>query len=238
LAGLATVASAGSAIYFLVSRLNAVGSAGWGQFGGFEFAYADWQNSPQAPEIYFGVSFTLVLIFLCASILLSGLPRRAKAVSVAVVILFVLNSFYIWTSNVLYPESGGLQIYVVDSVLVSVSVVTGSWAQFGIKFIDFGLPALALCVGGCGASLGRTGVDRAIGFFSWTSVAVFPLALECHYVGYGHMAVVSYFGLSGTPLQLVTNDLLLYLSGTIMILCLLFLLLRILRPAPGGPPHD
>ena len=232
----AVIASLGAFVASVLSflgRMSTSGSAGWGQYGGFEFVYVGWQNSPQAPEVYFGISFTLLLILLCCTVLLSRLPRPAKAVAVAAVLLFVLNAFYIWTSDILYPQANGLQVYVVDSVLVFVSVVTGSWADFGMKFIDFGLPALAVGVGLCGMTLGKSRLNRAVGFFSWSSLAVFPLALECHYAGYGYMAVTSYLGLSKSPLHLVTNDVLLYLSGAILVVSLLSVLVRAIRPLSG-----
>lgn len=225
-AGFATLASLASSVFFLVSRFNAVGSSGWGQFGGFVSTYVDWQYSPQATEIYFGISFTLFLAFLCIFISLSKLPSRVKAVSVAGTILLVLNAFYIWTSDILYPQSNGLQNYIAGSVMVFVSVVTGNWSEYGLRFVDFGLPILALCVGVCGMALGKKKVDRVIGFFSWASIAVLPLGLECHFTGLGSEATISYFGVSTSPLHLITNDLILYLSGFVLLSCVCVVFLK------------
>lgn len=220
LAGITALVSLASAVFFLVSRLDAAGSSGWGQYGGFVYTYADWQYSPQASEIYFGISLTLFMILLCIFFLLSKLPTKVRVLSIAGVILFILNAFYIWTSDILYPQSAGPQYYVTDSIFAFVSVVSGNWPQYGPKFIDFGLPILAICVGVCGITLGRSRVDRVMGFFLGTSIAVFPLGVECHLHGLGPEAVTSYFVLSTTPFRLVTNDLILYLSGFIILFCL------------------
>jgi hypothetical protein len=217
--GLATLASLTAAIYSLAYLFDR-GFPGWGQPGSFATVYVEWQYSPEAPEVFFGISLTLFLIFLCILISLSRLPTRVKALSVAGVILLVLNAFYIWTTGILYPQTNGLQNYITNPIFIFVQVVAGSWTEYGWRFLDFGLPALALGVGACGAALRRKRVDRVIGFFLWTSIAVFPLGLECHLKGLGSDTVISYFMLSKSPLNLITNDLILYLSGFILVLCL------------------
>jgi hypothetical protein len=200
----------------LLAYLLDTGFSGWGNFTP---VYTGWQFSPQASEIYFGISSTLFLAFLCLFIVLSRLPLRAKSFSIAAIVLVILNSFYIWTSGILYPQTNGLQNYVTGSLIVFIQVVTGGWAGNGLRFVDFGLPTLALFVGVCGAALGTTRFDRLLGFLSWTSIAVLPLGLECHFVGLGSDTVISYFGTSTSPLQYVTNDLVLYSSGLVIVLC-------------------
>ena len=224
-AGIATLASLASAEFFLVDLLGS-GFSGWGLLGGFVAVYADWEYSPQAPEVWFGVSFTLFLTFLCIFIWLSRFSSRVKALSIAGVIVLVLNSFYIWSSGILYPQTNGLQNYVTGSFFVFVQAAIGNWTDYGLKFIDFGLPILALCAGLCGMALGKNKVNRVIGFSALTSIAVFPLGLECHVMGLGSAAVTSYFGLSTSPLHLITNDLILYLSGFVLLFCSLAVLLK------------